>query len=116
VQRAERVHTRGPTHIIDGNASDQFGSAIVGSSVGIDDDCPLSWKSTEDAGSNGVDDRIYRLGIVMSGQADKDIDLANIDELAEKVIGKKISVFQFRNPCDYGESRAFAIPSSLVFA
>ncbi len=34
----------------------------------------------------------------MSGQADKDIDLANIDELAEKIIGKKISVFHFRIP------------------
>jgi len=52
----------------------------------------------------------------MSGQADKDINLANIDELAEKIIGKKISVFQFRIPCDFGESRAFAIPSSFVFA
>ena len=116
VQRAERVHIRGPTHIIDGNASDQFGSAVARSSVGIDDDCSLSRKSAEDAASNRVDDRIHSLGIIVSGQADKDVHLADIDQLAKKIIGKKISVFQFRIPCDFGESLAFDALSSFAFA
>ena len=47
----------------------------------------------------------------MSGQTHKDIYLANIDELAEKIIGKKIPVFQFRIPCNVGEFPAFAFGS-----
>src|ERR1035437_1744881 len=52
----------------------------------------------------------------MSGQAHKDIYLANIDKLAEKIIRKKIPVFHFRIPCDFGESPAFDIGSSFAFA
>ena len=74
-------------------------------------DTALSRKAAEDAGSNRVDDRIHSLGIVMSGQADKDIHLANIDELAEKIIGKEILVVHFRIPCDSDEFPACDVPS-----
>jgi hypothetical protein len=50
----------------------------------------------------------------MGRQADEDIHLANIDELAEKIIRKKISVFQFRVPCACGQSPAFDVGSSFA--
>jgi hypothetical protein len=52
----------------------------------------------------------------MSGQAHEDIDLANIYELAEEIVGKKVPVFHFKIPCDFGESPAFDIPSFFAFA
>jgi hypothetical protein len=42
----------------------------------------------------------------MRRQADKDVHLANIDELAEKIIRKKISVFHFRILFDVGKASA----------
>jgi hypothetical protein len=45
-----------------------------------------------------VDDGADSLGVVMSRQAHEDIGLANIDELAEKIIGKKVPVFHFNIP------------------
>jgi hypothetical protein len=38
----------------------------------------------------------------MSRQAHKDIGLADINELAEKIVGKKVSIFHFKIPSDSG--------------
>ena len=40
-------------------------------------------------------DRTDRLGVMMSGQAHKDILLADVDQLAEEIIRKKGVAFQF---------------------
>lgn len=87
VQGAERVHVGTPAHIIDGNASDQFGSTVARSPVGIDDDDSLAGKVPQNGASNCMNERANRLGIVVGGQAHKNIHLANVDELAKKIVG-----------------------------
>jgi hypothetical protein len=84
--------------ITDGKLGDQLPSAIVRSSVGIDDDRPLAGKTAEDAVSNRSHDRSDTLRVVMSGQADKNVGLANFDKLAEKIVGKKVPIFHFKIP------------------
>ena len=81
--------------ITDGKFGDQFPSAIVRSSVGINDDRPLPGKTAEDAVSNRSHDRSHSFRIVMGGQADKNVGLANVNELAEKIVGKKVPIFHF---------------------
>jgi hypothetical protein len=52
----------------------------------------------------------------MRGQAHEDIGLANIDELAEKIVGEKVSVFHFKIPFDFGTLRVFGLFSSFLLA
>jgi hypothetical protein len=43
-----------------------------------------------------MDDRSDSLGVIVSGQTHKDIYLADVDQLAKKIIGKKSPIFQFQ--------------------
>ena len=45
---------------------------------------------------NCAKDRADRLGVLMNGQAHKDILLADVDQLAKEIIRKKGVVFQFQ--------------------
>src|SRR5580765_9026626 len=84
--------------VVDGSVLNQFGSVILRPAVGVDDGHSFAWKTLEDSGLDGRDDWSNRLGVVMSGQTNDDIDLAYVDELAKKFIRQKIFFGQFNLP------------------
>jgi len=57
------------------------------SAIGVDDYDAFAGKAFENAGLNGVEDGLDGFGVVMGGEADEDVDLADVDELAEKIVG-----------------------------
>jgi hypothetical protein len=65
------------------------------STIGINDYGALAGKALENAGLNRLDDGFNRLGIVVRRQAYDDIYLADVDELAKKIIGEKGLFRQF---------------------
>ncbi len=65
------------------------------SAIGIDDDGAFAGKALENPGLNRLNDRLNGLGVVMGRQADQDVYLAHVDELAKKIIGQKCLFRQF---------------------
>ncbi len=118
MQRAERIQTGGRAHVIDRNARDQLRSAIARTPIGINDHSSLAGKSLQNATLNRLDDRTDRLGVIVSGQAHKDIYFADIDQLAKKIVRKKGLIFQFQLYVNYPRTswgqtcEATAFPSS----
>jgi hypothetical protein len=96
MQSAKCVKIGGRSRVVDRDARHQFGSAIARAPIGIDDYGSLARKAAENTISNGVDDRTDSLGIIVSGQAYKNIHFADVNQLAKKLIRKKSFIFQFQ--------------------
>jgi len=85
-QSAQGIDLRSAPHIIDRNPRYQLRSAILRAAVGIDDDGSFARKALKKSGLDGLKNGRNSSGVVVSGKADEDVNLADIYQLAKKFI------------------------------
>lgn len=103
VQGAQGVDLRAlvpivPSQIVDRCPHNQIWSSILRSAIGVNNDRSFSRKTFEDSSLYRLDDGFDGLRIVVRGQADENVDLTDIDELAKELICQKLLVRQFILP------------------
>ena len=97
----KRINFGRAPHVIDGGTDYQFRSPVLRSAIGINDYGSFAGKALENSCLNGPDDGLNGLGIVMGRQADQDVDFADVDELAKKIIRQERLFRQFNLPARF---------------
>src|SRR5664279_162331 len=88
VQGTQRLNPAGVAHIVDGCGTDNVASGVARTGIGVEYGSALSREILKEAFANHLDNLTDGFGMVVGVQTHKNVDFANADELAEKIIGK----------------------------
>jgi hypothetical protein len=82
------MEVSGNLSVADGRSSNQVRSLIAGAAVGVYDDSAFAGEIFQQAGPDGLHNLADRSCIVVSRHTDKNVRFANVNQLAQKLIGK----------------------------
>ncbi len=74
--------------VVDGSAANQVRSLIARATVGVHDDRTFAGEIFQQAGADGLHDLADGGGIVVGRHTDENVRLADVNQLAKKLIGK----------------------------
>src|SRR5258708_24399987 len=93
VRRAQSVHIGRNIGVADRGRADQVLGAVIRSAVGVDNDRARPRKILQQPRTHRLHHRPHRLAVVIGGHGDQNVHLANVDQLADKII-RKYACFQ----------------------
>ncbi len=86
VQSAQGVNVGRDLGVIDGGAPDQIRGLIARAAIGVDDYGAFAGEKLQQSSTDGLHDLANRGGIVVGRHTDEDVSLADVNQLAQKLI------------------------------
>ena len=86
VRRA--LNVGGVLQVVDGSAANQIGSLVSRAAVGVDDYRAFAGKIFQQSGTNGLHHLTDGGGVVVGRHTDENVRLADVNQLAKKLIRK----------------------------
>ena len=99
-KRAQGIQVGGVLQIVDRSSADQVRSPVSRAAIGIHDYGAFAGKILQQAGTDGLHHLTDGGGIVVGGHTYKNIRLADIDQLAKKLIRKNAFLGQILPPLE----------------
>ena len=88
MQSTQGVNVARNLEVVDRGTSYQVRGLVARATVGVDDYGALAGKILQQSGTNGLHYVADGRGIVIGRHADEDVRLADVNQLAQKLIGK----------------------------